>query len=110
MGAVMAALDPDSRAALTPTANWIVPAELATDVVVIGSNLGMALWLSHKIAAALGVRGLAATALIGAFLNLAFAVATSALGFGDDPAPAVAALSGAGAAVFYRLLAGRRPG
>ena len=77
--------------------------------MLIGSNLGLVLWLTQKLCTLFGVQGLAAVALIGAVLNLAFTSLTSTLGLGEDQTGlAVAALAGAGAAVIYRLLAGRR--
>ncbi len=108
MKAVMAALDPNSQAVLAPAARWLGPAELAQEILLIGSNLGVALWLTHMIAGLFGVRSLPAVALIGAVLNLALILLTSTLEVGEGPGLVVAALSGAGAAVFYRLMAGRR--
>ncbi|WP_294532099.1 hypothetical protein [uncultured Rhodoblastus sp.] len=85
------------------------PLELAGSILSVGSNLAANLWLTQKFCALARLHGFAAFALTGALLGLGLSFAAARIGLGDtELGYEVDALSGAGAALLYRLLAGRQ--
>ncbi len=84
------------------------PVALASSIFATGSNLSANLWLTQKFCAWARRPGLPAFALTGAALGVGVPFVTEQLGFGETELGfGMEALSGAGAALLYRLLAGR---
>jgi hypothetical protein len=85
------------------------PLALAGSIFGLGSNLAANLWLTHKFCGWSRLHGFAAFALSGALLGVGMSLITARLGLGEtELGYGVDAASGAGAALLYRLLAGRK--
>jgi hypothetical protein len=83
------------------------PVALAVSALSLAANLAGNLWLTQKMGALARRPGFIAFALTGALLGLGLSFAAARLGLGDTGLGyPMDALSGAGAALFYRLLAG----
>jgi hypothetical protein len=94
-------------AALTLAGESREPVALAVSALSLAANLAGNLWLTQKIGALARQPGLAAFALTGALLGLGLSFAAARLGLGHtELGYEMDALSGAGAALLYRLLAG----
>ncbi len=101
-------LEPAAKDLVAQTAGgWFGAVSIAWSIFIIASNLGLNLWLSHKFCALARWRGLPAFTLTGAAMSAAIAFLTAIVGLGEfEIGYAMEALSGAGAAFLYRLLAG----
>jgi hypothetical protein len=96
-------------AALTLAGGAQEPLALVGSIFAIASNLAANLWLAQKLCGWTRLPGFAAFALTGALLGLAMSFVTARLGLGENELGyGVDALSGAGAALLYRLLSGRK--
>ncbi len=83
------------------------PVALAGSIFATGSNLAANLWLTQKFCGWVGRPSLWAFALAGAALGVGVSFITEQLGFGEtELGYGLEAVSGAGAALLYRLLAG----
>jgi hypothetical protein len=85
------------------------PLALAVAILSLASNLSATLWTTQKFCALARLPYFAAFALTGALLGLGLSFVTARLGLGEtETGYGIDAVSGAGAALLYRLLAGRK--
>jgi hypothetical protein len=107
LAGVPAAIEPMTESFLALAGPVAGPLALAWSIVVNYANFSANLWLTRKLAGALGVAGVPAFAGIGAVLGLGVAWVSYVAGLGDsDIGFAMEALAGAGVAGLYRLLSG----
>jgi hypothetical protein len=86
------------------------PVALAGSIFATGSNLAANLWLTQKFCAWVRLSSPWAFAATGAVLGVGVSFVTEQLGFGaTELGYGMEAVSGAGAALLYHLLAGRKP-
>jgi hypothetical protein len=96
-------------AALTLADEAQEPLALAGSILALASNLAANLWLAQKICGWTRLQSFIAFAVTGALIGLGMSLVTAQLGLGETELGFwIDALSGAGAALLYRLLAGRK--
>lgn len=89
-------------------ARWLQPAALLWGIVSVSSQFAGTLWLTNKFCTLMRFGGLPAFAFAGAWIAAGLAFLTELVGLGaPDMSFLLLVGSGAGAAAFYRLLAGR---